>query len=212
MKLYSFFRSGTSHRTRIVLNLKGLAYEATYISLAKNEHHKAAFKALNPQGFVPVLETESGNLLQSPAIIEWLEEQYPEPALLPTDALGREKVRAIAALVGCDVHPLNNKRVLEYLRQNLGLDDAQINAWCAKWIQDGFAALEHILEQDQNREKFCYGKQPTIADAYLVPQVVSAERFKVDLSAYPNINEIYQHCMTLEAFQKAAPEQQADAF
>lgn len=98
--------------------------------------------------------------------------------------------------------PLNNKRVLEYLRQNLGLDDAQINAWCAKWIQDGFAALEHILEQDQSREKFCYGKQPTIADAYLVPQVVSAERFKVDLSAYPNINEIYQHCMTLEAFQK----------
>lgn len=97
---------------------------------------------------------------------------------------------------------LNNKRVLEYLRQNLGLDDTQINTWCAKWIQDGFTALEHILEQDQNREKFCYGKQPTIADAYLVPQVVSAERFKVDLSVYPNINEIYQHCMTLEAFQR----------
>ncbi|NNP75005.1 maleylacetoacetate isomerase [Acinetobacter sp. Ac_3412] len=211
MKLYGFFRSGTSHRTRIVLNLKGLDYEASYVSLAKNEHHQAAFQRLNPQGFVPVLETEAGMLLQSPAIIEWLEQQYPEPALLPADALGREKVRAIAALIGCDIHPLNNKRVLEYLRQ-LGLDQNQINAWCAKWIQDGFSALEHILAEDPTREKFCYGKQVSIADAYLIPQVVSAERFQVDLSAYPQINEIYQHCMTLDAFQKAAPEQQADAF
>lgn len=211
MKLYGFFRSGTSHRTRIVLNLKGLDYEASYVSLAKNEHHQAAFQRLNPQGFVPVLETEAGMLLQSPAIIEWLEQQYPEPALLPADALGKEKVRAIAALIGCDIHPLNNKRVLEYLRQ-LGLDQNQINAWCAKWIQDGFSALEHILAQDPTREKFCYGKQVSIADAYLIPQVVSAQRFQVDLSAYPQINEIYQHCMTLDAFQKAAPEQQADAF
>ncbi|MCH7296656.1 maleylacetoacetate isomerase [Acinetobacter higginsii] len=211
MKLYGFFRSGTSHRTRIVLNLKGLDYEMSYVSLAKNEHHQAAFQRLNPQGFVPVLETEAGMLLQSPAIIEWLEQQYPEPALLPADALGKEKVRAIAALIGCDIHPLNNKRVLEYLRQ-LGLDQNQINAWCAKWIQDGFSALEHILAEDPTREKFCYGKQVSIADAYLIPQVVSAQRFQVDLSAYPQINEIYQHCMTLDAFQKAAPEQQADAF
>ncbi|GAA5632108.1 maleylpyruvate isomerase [Acinetobacter calcoaceticus] len=211
MKLYSFFRSGTSHRTRIILNLKGLNYEMEYVSLAKNEHHQSEFKALNPQGFVPVLDTGSERLLQSPAIIEWLEEQYPEPALLPKDALAKEKVRAIAALIGCDIHPLNNKRVLEHLRQ-LGLDESQVNAWCARWIQDGFSALEHILEQDQNRGKFCYGKQPTIADAYLVPQVVSAQRFNLDLSAYPLIHEVYQHCMTLEAFQKAAPEQQADAF
>lgn len=211
MKLYGFFRSGTSHRTRIVLNLKGLDYEAAYISLAKNEHHQVAFKALNPQGFVPVLETESGNLLQSPAIIEWLEEQYPEPALLPKDALGREKVRALAAVIGCDIHPLNNKRVLEYFRQELALDEGQINAWCGKWIQDGFTAVEQLLAQDLHRDKFCYGKQPTLADAYLIPQVVSAQRFKVDVSAYPRIYEIYQHCMTLEAFQKAAPEQQADA-
>ncbi|QHH93450.1 maleylacetoacetate isomerase [Acinetobacter gyllenbergii] len=211
MKLYGFFRSGTSHRTRIVLNLKGLDYEASYVSLAKNEHHQAAFQRLSPQGFVPVLETEAGRLLQSPAIIEWLEQQYPEPALLPADALGKERVRAIAALIGCDIHPLNNKRVLEYLRQ-LGLDQNQINAWCAKWIQDGFSALEHLLAEDLTREKFCYGKQVSIADAYLIPQVVSAQRFQVDLSAYPLINEIYQHCMTLDAFQKAAPEQQADAF
>lgn len=211
MKLYSFFRSGTSHRTRIILNLKGLNYEMEYVSLAKNEHHQSEFKVLNPQGFVPVLDTGSERLLQSPAIIEWLEEQYPEPALLPKDALAKEKVRAIAALIGCDIHPLNNKRVLEHLRQ-LGLDESQVNAWCARWIQDGFSALENILEQDQNRGKFCYGKQPTIADAYLVPQVVSAQRFNLDLSAYPLIHEVYQHCMTLEAFQKAAPEQQADAF
>jgi len=211
MKLYSFFRSGTSHRTRIILNLKGLNYEMEYVSLAKNEHHQSEFKALNPQGFVPVLDTGSERLLQSPAIIEWLEEQYPEPALLPKDALAKEKVRAIAALIGCDIHPLNNKRVLEHLRQ-LGLDESQVNAWCTRWIQDGFAALEHIFEQDQNRGKFCYGNQPTIADAYLVPQVVSAQRFNLDLSAYPLIHEVYQHCMTLEAFQKAAPEQQADAF
>lgn len=211
MKLYGFFRSGTSHRTRIVLNLKGLDYEASYVSLAKNEHHQAAFQRLNPQGFVPVLETEAGTLLQSPAIIEWLEQQYPEPALLPVDALGKEKVRAIAALIGCDIHPLNNKRVLEYLRQ-LGLDQNQINAWCAKWIQDGFSALERLLAEDSTRKKFCYGQQVSIADAYLIPQVVSAQRFQVDLSAYPQINEIYQHCMTLDAFQKAAPEQQADAF
>ena len=211
MKLYGFFRSGTSHRTRIVLNLKGLDYEASYVSLAKNEHHQAAFQRLNPQGFVPVLETEAGTLLQSPAIIEWLEQQYPEPALLPVGALGKEKVRAIAALIGCDIHPLNNKRVLEYLRQ-LGLDQNQINAWCAKWIQDGFSALEHLLAEDSTRKKFCYGQQVSIADAYLIPQVVSAQRFQVDLSAYPQINEIYQHCMTLDAFQKAAPEQQADAF
>lgn len=211
MKLYGFFRSGTSHRTRIVLNLKGLDYEASYVSLAKNEHHQAAFQRLNPQGFVPVLETEAGTLLQSPAIIEWLEQQYPEPALLPADALGKEKVRAIAALIGCDIHPLNNKRVLEYLRQ-LGLEQNQINAWCAKWIQDGFSALEQIFAEDSTREKFCYGQQVSIADAYLIPQVVSAQRFQVDLSAYPQINEIYQHCMTLDAFQKAAPEQQADAF
>ncbi|ENX16263.1 maleylacetoacetate isomerase [Acinetobacter sp. CIP 64.2] len=211
MKLYSFFRSGTSHRTRIALNLKGLDYEISYVSLAKNEHQQLDFKRLNPQGFVPVLETESGLLLQSPAIIEWIEQQYPEPALLPADALGKEKVRAIAALIGCDIHPLNNKRVLEHLRQ-LGLDQNQINAWCAKWIQDGFSALEQILAQDPTRKKFCYGNQPSLADAYLIPQVVSAQRFQVDLSAYPQINEIYQHCMTLEAFQKAAPEQQADAF
>ena len=211
MKLYSFFRSGTSHRTRIVLNLKGLDYATSFVSLAKNEHQQPSYTAINPQGFVPVLETEYGNLAQSPAIIEWLEEQYPEPALLPTDALGKEKVRAMAALVGCDIHPLNNKRVLEYLRHDLGLNETQVLAWCGQWIHSGFQALEQILSRDLERGKFCYGHQPTIADAYLIPQVDSARRFQVDMSMYPNINEIYQHCMTLDAFKQAAPEQQLDA-
>lgn len=210
MKLYSFFRSGTSHRTRIVLNLKGLDYATSFVSLAKNEHQQPSYTAINPQGFVPVLETEFGNLSQSPAIIEWLEEQYPEPALLPRDALGKEKVRAMAALVGCDIHPLNNKRVLEYLRHDLGLNEIQVLAWCAQWIHSGFQALEQILSRDLKRGKFCYGHQPTIADAYLIPQVDSARRFQVDMSMYPNINEIYQHCMTLDAFKQAAPEQQLD--
>lgn len=211
MKFYGFFRSGSSHRVRIVFNLKGLDYAKEFISLAKNEHRQSTFTAINPQGFVPVLETEQGYLTQSPAIIEWLEEKYPEPALLPKDAFGKAKVRAMAALIGCDIHPLNNKRVLEYLRQDLALDEAQVLAWCAKWIHSGFSALENMVSQDSDRGKFCYGNQPTIADAYLIPQVDSALRFQVDLTSYPNIFEIYQHCMTLDAFQKAAPKQQPDA-
>ena len=212
MKLYGFFRSGTSHRTRIVLNLKGLDYDTNFVSLAKNEHHQPSFKVINPQGFVPVLETEQDKLTQSPAIIEWLEEQYPKPALLPSDALGKAKVRAIAALVGCDIHPLNNKRVLEYLRNDLSLNEEQVLAWCRQWIRSGFEALEQLLVSNPSRGKFCYGNQPTLADAYLIPQVDSARRFKVDLSLYPRIAEIYEHCMTLDAFKKAAPEQQPDAF
>lgn len=212
MKLYSFFRSSTSHRVRIALNLKGLNYQTHFISLAKNEHHQAEYQALHPQGFLPTLEIDESKLLiQSPAILEWLEQQYPQPALLPNDVLAQAKVRAIAALIACDIHPLNNKRVLEHLRLNLGLNEIQINEWCAKWIQAGFSALEKILEQDPQQTKFCYGSAPTLADVYLIPQVVSAQRFKVDLNMYPKINEIYQHCMTLEAFQKAAPENQADA-
>lgn len=213
MKFYGFFRSGTSHRTRIVLNLKGLDYEQAFVSLAKNEHRQDDFKQLNPQGLLPVLETDSGDvMIQSPAIIEWIEETYPEPRLLPENPIARQRVRALAAMVGCDVHPVNNKRILDYLRQNLKSDDDQINAWCARWIDDAFRAMESMLAADKERGKFCYGNTPTIADAYLVAQAVSALRFKVNLENYPNINEIYQHCMTLEAFQKAAPDAQPDAF
>lgn len=210
MKLYGFFRSGTSHRLRIALNLKGLSYEQVSVSLAKNQHHQADFKALNPQGLVPVLETEQGLLTQSPAIIEWLEEVYPDVALLPKSPFEKAKVRALAAIVGCDIHPINNKRVLEYLRNNLEQDETQVLAWCGEWISKGFDALEKLLQQDTTRENFCYGSTATLADVYLIPQVYSAKRFKVDLTPYPTIVSIYEHCMQLDAFQKADPAQQPD--
>lgn len=211
MKLYGFFRSGTSHRLRIALNLKGLDYEQVSISLAKNQHHAIEFTQLNPQGFVPVLEVEQGLLTQSPAILEWLEEQYPTIPLLPTDIFKRAKVRALAAVLGCDIHPLNNKRVLEYLRTTLQHDEVQVLAWCAEWISTGFAALEALLKLDNTRENFCYGNTVTLADVYLIPQVYSAKRFKVDLSPYPTIVSIYEYCMQLPAFQHADPAQQTDA-
>lgn len=211
MKMYGFFRSGTSHRTRIVLNLKQISYELLPISLMKNEHKNAAFQAINPQGFVPVLAINDQLLIQSPAIIEWLEETHPEHPLLPSDALGRAKVRALAAVVGCDIHPINNKRILEYLRNTLKLDDAQVESWCQHWIDEGFTALETLLAADPNRGDFCYGNQPTLADAYLIPQVDSSKRFKVDMSKYPNIQKIYDACMALPAFQAAAPMNQPDA-
>lgn len=211
MKMYGFFRSGTSHRTRIVLNLKQISYELLPISLMKNEHKNAAFQAINPQGFVPVLAVNDQLLLQSPAIIEWLEESHPEHPLLPSDALGRAKVRALAAVMGCDIHPINNKRILEYLRNTLKLDDAQVQSWCQHWIDEGFSALETLLATDQTRGDFCYGNQPTLADAYLIPQVDSSKRFKLDMSKYPNIQKIYDACMALPAFQAAAPMNQPDA-
>lgn len=211
MKMYGFFRSGTSHRTRIVLNLKQIDYELLPISLMKNEHKQASFKAINPQGFVPVLAINDQLLIQSPAIIEWLEESHPEHPLLPSDALGRAKVRALAAVVGCDIHPINNKRILDYLRQVLKLDDQQVEQWCRHWIDEGFSALETLLAADENRGDFCYGQQPTLADAYLIPQVDSSKRFHVDLSKYPNIQRIYDACMALPAFQTAAPMKQPDA-
>lgn len=212
MKLYGFFRSATSHRTRIVLNLKNVQYQQHFISLAKYEHHQPSYQLINPQGFVPVLVTDAGTLTQSPAIIEWLEEQYPVPALLPIDAFERARVRAMAALLSCDIHPLNNKRVLDYLRKNHQSNEAEIEAWCQTWIKSGFSALETLLASDHKRTLFCYGDHPTIADAYLIPQVYSARRFNADLSIYPNIMQIYHHCMTLDAFKTADPENQPDAF
>ena len=211
MKMYGFFRSGTSHRTRIVLNLKQISYDLLPVSLMKNEHKNAAFQAINPQGFVPVLAINDQLLIQSPAIIEWLEETHPEHPLLPKDAIARAKVRALAAVVGCDIHPINNKRILDYLRNTLKLDDAQVQSWCQHWIDEGFSALETLLAADQNRGDFCYGHQPTLADAYLIPQVDSSKRFKVDMSKYPHIQRIYDACMALPAFQAAAPMNQPDA-
>ena len=212
MQLYNFYRSGTSHRLRIALNLKGLDFDYVAIHLGKDEHHSAAFKALNPQGLVPALVLDDGLvLMQSPAIIEWLEERHPTPALLPVLPQDRARVRALAALVGCDNHPLNNRRVLEYLRQQLGCEDAAVNAWCATWITAGFEALENLLAADTRRGDYCFGNTPTLADVYLVPQVESARRFKVDLSPYPHICAIDEACGRLPAFQMATPGVQLDA-
>ena len=227
MKLYNFWRSGTSHRLRIALNLKGLPVEYLAVHLGKEEHLKDAFKAINPQQLVPALvldgaEAGSGSgagdgdgsshtLIQSPAIIEWLEERYPSPALLPADPLERAQVRAMAALVGCDIHPVNNRRILEYLRKQFGADEAAINAWCGTWIAAGFDALEALIARSYSEVRYCFGDTPTVADVYLIPQVESARRFKVDLTRWPKIMAIAAHCATLAAFADAAPARQPDA-
>ena len=211
MKLYSFFRSGTSHRLRIALNLKGIVTDYVAVDMRTEEHLQEAFKAIHPQGFLPVLDTGEQMLIQSPAIIEWLEETYPTPALLPANASGRVHVRALAALVGCDIHPINNRRILQYLRNELGANEDAVNAWCATWIKDGFNAYEAILAADKKRGVFSYGDTPTLADVCLVPQVESARRFKVDLTQWPLIAAVEAACMQLDAFKNAAPMQQPDA-
>ena len=211
MKLYSFFRSGTSHRLRIALNLKGLSADYIPVDLRVDENQGAAFKAVNPQGLVPALDVDGQVLTQSPAIIEWLEETCPTPPLLPQGAAARARVRALAALIACDVHPINNRRILMQLRQQFGADEAAVNAWCATWITAGFDAFEALLAQDSERGDFCFGGAPTLADAYLVPQVESARRFGVDMAAWPLISAIDAACARLPAFARAAPLAQPDA-
>ena len=211
MEIHNFFRSGTSHRLRIALNLKGIAYQYIAVDLRTEEHLGAAFKMLNPQQLVPALVDGDLTLIQSPAIIEWLEERHPNPPLLPDDPDERARVRAMAAIVGCDIHPINNRRILEYLRHSLGADEAAINAWCGTWIAAGFDALEAMLADDGRRGDFCFGGRPGLADVYLVPQVESARRFQVDLSRWPRIAAVDAACGALDAFQRAAPAQQPDA-
>jgi len=211
MKLYSFFRSGTSHRLRIALNLKGIAADYVAVDLRVDEQQKEAFKAINPQGLVPALDTGEQLMIQSPAIIEWLEEIYPTPALLPADADARAHVRALAAMVGCDIHPINNRRILQTLRKQFGADEAAVNAWCGHWISEGFDAYEALLAADKKRGRFSFGDTPTLADLYLIPQVESARRFNVDMNRWPLISAVDQACGELDAFKRAAPMAQPDA-
>ena len=207
--LHGYWRSGTSYRTRIALNLKGLDYEVRPVDLRAGEQRRQDYLEIAPQGLVPALETPDGVLIQSPAILEWLEETFPEPPLLPQGARDRAEVRAMAALIGCDIHPLNNLRVLRSLKRDLGASDDQLAAWEARWIDDGFAALEALIAR--RGQDFAWGGRPTLADCYLVPQVYSAERFGVDLEPYPLIRAVTERCRALDAFAKAHPDNQPDA-
>ncbi len=210
MKLFGFFRSSAAFRVRIALNLKGLAYEDAFVHLRRGDQRGADYLGVNPQGLVPALEIDGETLIQSPAIIEYLDEIHPEPPLLPADPAGRARVRALAAIVACDIHPINNLRVLRYLNRPLGHDQTAIETWYNHWIATGFAALESLIAGDPRSGRFCHGDRPGLADIALVPQVVNSERYKLDLSPYPTVARIHAECMRLDAFSAAHPSNQPD--
>ena len=206
MELFTYYRSTSSYRVRIALALKGLDYQAEPVNLLKGEQRGADYLAFNPQGRVPALRTDAGELLvQSPAIIEYLEEAYPQPALLPAAAEVRAKVRGVAAIIGCDIHPLHNVSVLNQLRQ-LGHDEEQVNQWIGLWIGQGLAAIEQLIGDDG----FCFGVTPGLADVYLIPQLYAAERFNIDLGGYPRIRRVAALAEQHPAFRKAHPSRQPD--
>ncbi len=209
MILHGYWRSGAAYRTRIALALKGLAYDQQDIDLRTGAQRSEAFASLNPQGMVPALEVEGTVLTQSPAILEWLEETHPAPALLPVDPLGRAHVRAMAALIGCDIHPLNNLRIGKALRETFGADQTAVDAWAARWIIPGFEALEALVAR--HGAGWCFGGAPTLADCYLVPQVYSARRFNVPLDAFPRLLAIDAAAAAHPAFIAAHPDAQPDA-
>jgi maleylacetoacetate isomerase len=212
LRLYTFFRSSTSFRLRIALAYKGLAWEPKYVSLPKMQHRDPAYLRLNPQGGVPALVDEAGRVFtQSMAMIEYLDELYPEPPLMPKGAEEKWYVRALSQIIGCEMHPLNNVRVLKYLKA-YGLDDAKVNGdWYPHWIAEGFRSLEGFLVQQQRHGKFCLGDRFTMADVCLVPQVFNAQRFDCDLAPYPAVMRVFESAAALDAVRKAAPSTQADA-
>jgi maleylacetoacetate isomerase len=204
MKLYNYFRSSASFRVRIALQLKGLSYDYIPVHLVKGDHKKGDYASLSADMLVPLLETEGERLSQSMAIIEYLDETHPEPPLLPADALGRAKVRALAQSIACEIHPLNNLRVLKYLVRELKLDDEAKNTWYRHWCREGLEAFERQLAQ-LPVGIYCYGNTPTLADCCLVPQIFNARRFDVNFDGLTRTMAAYEACMALEAFQKAQP-------
>lgn len=211
MKLYGYYRSSASYRIRIILNFKGLPWDYVPVRLDRGEHRQAPFRAVHPAGFVPVLEDGAHRLGQSMAIAEFLEERYPTPALLPQDPLGRARVRELQGIIGCDVHPLQNLRILKYLRAEYDEDDAGVAAWCRKWIADGLEIYEALARERSADGQYSVGNSLTLADAWLVPQVYNANRFSLDLGPYPTIRSIAGHCTALEPVAAAHPARQTDA-
>jgi maleylpyruvate isomerase len=211
--LHNYFRSSSAYRVRIALNLKGLAYDYASVHLNRNggEQFGAAFVALNPQQLVPVLSEHGLDISQSLAIIEYLDEQYPQPALLPGTAADRAYVRQLSLAMACDIHPLNNLRVLKYISGPMGQPDALKQAWIVHWTKTGLYALEQELARAPQRGRFCLGDTPTMADCCLVPQLLNAQRFNIDLAPYPTLRAIDAECQKLEAFAQAHPGRQPDA-
>jgi maleylacetoacetate isomerase/maleylpyruvate isomerase len=205
--LYSFWRATAPYRVRIGLNLKGVAYDYAAVNLTQGAQHKAAYRTINPQRMTPALDIGETTLTQSLAILEWLEETQPEPPLLPSDPLGRAQVRAMAGIIACDIHPLNNARVVRAL-ETIGVDAPSRQKWVQRWITDGFVALEPMIAR--LGDGFAYGATPTLADCCLIPQVYSAERFAVDLTPYPAIRAVAGRAAAHPAFIAAHPEMQPD--
>jgi maleylacetoacetate isomerase/maleylpyruvate isomerase len=210
MKLYNYFRSSASFRVRIALHLKGLPYEYIPVHIAKGEHKQAAYSAVAADNLVPSLLVDGEHLSQSMAIIEYLDETHPEPALLPSDALGRAHVRALAQSIACEIHPINNLRVLKYLSATLGVSEDQKNAWYRHWVRDGLEAFERQLAQGP-QSTYCFGHNPTLADCCLVPQIFNGKRFNVSFDGLPLTMAAFDACMKLDAFQKAQPSACPDA-
>lgn len=211
MELFTYFRSSAAYRARIALNLKGLKADYRFVHLVKDggQQHKPEFKAVNPQGFVPALVDDDHTITQSIAIIEYLEETHPNPPLLPKDPVGRARVRALALVIACDIHPLQNQRVTKYLEKEFHADEETRKKWLVRWVSEGFTALEKLLA-DGGTGKCCHGDTPTLADVLLVPQMFSARRFGVDVAPFKTLLRIDAYCQTIKAFQDAAPAKQPD--